>query len=79
MRPGRLDRILYVGAPDAATRKEIFRIRLASMAIEPGIDIDKLALIVSFSLLTSPRSFDRPMDALEPKLPRFVKTRHLQL
>jgi AAA family ATPase len=47
MRPGRLDRILYVGAPDFATRKEIFRIRLAKMAIEPSVDIAELARSVS--------------------------------
>lgn len=46
-RPGRLDRILYVGAPDLPTRKEIFRLRFKSMAIEPGVDIDELARIVS--------------------------------
>lgn len=43
MRPGRLDRILYVGPPDLVTRKEIFTIRLSKMAIEPGVDIDELA------------------------------------
>jgi AAA family ATPase len=46
MRPGRLDRILYVGAPDLATRKEIFRIRLSKMAVEPGSDVDDLARLV---------------------------------
>ncbi|KAK8854718.1 hypothetical protein IAR55_003457 [Kwoniella newhampshirensis] len=45
MRPGRLDRILYVGAPDFATRRDIFRIRLATMAVEPGIDVEELARI----------------------------------
>ncbi|WWD19137.1 hypothetical protein CI109_103595 [Kwoniella shandongensis] len=45
MRPGRLDRILYVGAPDFATRCDIFRIRLKTMAVEPGIDIEELARI----------------------------------
>ncbi|WWD02312.1 hypothetical protein V865_000351 [Kwoniella europaea PYCC6329] len=45
MRPGRLDRILYVGAPDLATRKDIFRIRLATMAVEPGVDVEDLARI----------------------------------
>ncbi|EPS95567.1 hypothetical protein FOMPIDRAFT_1043545 [Fomitopsis schrenkii] len=38
MRPGRLDRILYVGPPDAAGREEILRIRTAGMAVEPGLD-----------------------------------------
>jgi AAA family ATPase len=46
MRPGRLDRILYVGAPDLATRRDIFRIRMSKMAVEPGIDVDELAQIV---------------------------------
>ncbi|OCF57516.1 AAA family ATPase [Kwoniella mangroviensis CBS 10435] len=45
MRPGRLDRILYVGAPDLDTRKDIFRIRLATMAVEPGVDVEELARI----------------------------------
>ncbi|WWC93512.1 hypothetical protein V866_000347 [Kwoniella sp. B9012] len=45
MRPGRLDRILYVGAPDLATRQDIFRIRLATMAVEPGVDVEELARI----------------------------------
>jgi AAA family ATPase len=46
MRPGRLDRILYVGAPDLATRKDIFRIRLSKMAVEPSVDVNELAQIV---------------------------------
>lgn len=46
MRPGRLDRILFVGAPDLATRKDIFRIRFEGMAIEPGVNIDELAKMV---------------------------------
>lgn len=48
MRPGRLDRILYVGAPDLPARREIFRIKLATMALEPGIDLEALALVVSY-------------------------------
>ncbi|ORX38438.1 putative peroxisome biosynthesis protein PAS1 [Kockovaella imperatae] len=43
LRPGRLDRILYVGAPDLQTRRDIFRIRLAKMAVETGVDVDELA------------------------------------
>lgn len=46
MRPGRLDRILYVGAPDLAARRDIFRIKLATMAIEPSLDMEALAQIV---------------------------------
>lgn len=47
MRPGRLDRILFVGAPDFATRKDIFNIRFRAMAIEPGVNVDDLAKMVS--------------------------------
>ena len=46
MRPGRLDRILYVDAPDQAARHEIFRIRLANMAVEPDVSIEPLANVV---------------------------------
>jgi AAA family ATPase len=48
MRPGRLDRILYVGPPDAAGREEILRIRTRDMAVEPGgLDYTALAGMVS--------------------------------
>jgi len=46
MRPGRLDRILYVDAPDQAARHEIFRIRLANMTVEPDVSIEPLASVV---------------------------------
>lgn len=46
MRPGRLDRILFVGAPDATTRRDIFKICLARMAVEEGVDVEQLAMIV---------------------------------
>lgn len=48
MRPGRLDRILYVGPPDHGGRLEIFRIQLRKMAVEPGLDLEKLAQMVRF-------------------------------
>lgn len=43
MRPGRLDKILYVGPPDARGREEILRIRTRHMTIEAGIDFALLA------------------------------------
>lgn len=46
-RPGRLDRILYVGAPDLLTRQEIFKLRMKSMAVDPEVDVAELAKIVS--------------------------------
>ncbi|KIM26415.1 hypothetical protein M408DRAFT_72773 [Serendipita vermifera MAFF 305830] len=43
MRPGRLDRILYVGPPDAPGREEILRIRTRKMALGHGVDFARLA------------------------------------
>jgi len=43
MRPGRLDRLLYVGPPDLQGREEILSIRLAKMSVEPELDIRNLA------------------------------------
>ncbi|KAG8816826.1 AAA+-type ATPase, partial [Serendipita sp. 401] len=45
MRPGRLDRILYVGPPNAAGREEILRVRTKNMAVEEGLDYGYLALL----------------------------------
>ena len=46
MRPGRLDRILYVGPPDQAGREEILRIRMKTMTVDPQIDIPNIAALV---------------------------------
>ncbi|KAG8910536.1 AAA+-type ATPase [Tulasnella sp. 417] len=43
MRPGRLDRILYVGPPDLDARKEILQIKLSKMAVDPALDLNELA------------------------------------
>uniref|UniRef100_A0A6I8S9G4 non-chaperonin molecular chaperone ATPase n=1 Tax=Xenopus tropicalis TaxID=8364 RepID=A0A6I8S9G4_XENTR len=42
MRPGRIDRIIYVPLPDAATRREIFKLRFHSMPISTEICLEKL-------------------------------------
>ncbi|GJJ68372.1 AAA family ATPase [Entomortierella parvispora] len=46
MRPGRIDRILYVSPPDVASRKEILRLQIHSkkMACDSDVDIDQLAI-----------------------------------
>nr|XP_018261557.1 AAA family ATPase [Kwoniella dejecticola CBS 10117]OBR83715.1 AAA family ATPase [Kwoniella dejecticola CBS 10117] len=80
MRPGRLDRILYVGAPDLATRKDIFRIRLSTMAVEPGVDIDELALIAEGCSGAEVASIcqDAALTAMNENLDApFVKKSHL--
>ncbi|CAE7215556.1 unnamed protein product [Rhizoctonia solani] len=43
MRPGRLDKLLYVGPPDSAGRKEILEIRTRKMSVDPELDLDVLA------------------------------------
>ncbi|KWU41498.1 AAA-domain-containing protein, partial [Rhodotorula sp. JG-1b] len=47
MRPGRLDRILYVSPPDLEARKHIFRITFAKMAVNEDVNVDELAELVS--------------------------------
>lgn len=47
MRPGRLDRILYVGPPDQAGIEEILRIKTESMSVDSNLDLAKLAEMVS--------------------------------
>lgn len=46
MRPGRLDRILYVSPPDLESRKKIFSVNFSKMAIAPEVLVDELAIIV---------------------------------
>jgi AAA family ATPase len=50
MRPGRLDRILYVGPPDFEGRQEVIQIQTRGMAVDPALDINTLASIVRTSL-----------------------------
>lgn len=47
MRPGRLDRILYVGPPDFEARCDIFRLQFKKMSVDPKIDVEQLAQMVS--------------------------------
>lgn len=49
MRPGRLDRIVYVGPPDQKGREEILNIWTRSMSVEPGLNVAEIARIVSIS------------------------------
>ena len=46
MRPGRLDRILYVGPPDRQGREEILSIRTNKMAVDPRLDLSEIAELV---------------------------------
>ncbi|KAI7869442.1 P-loop containing nucleoside triphosphate hydrolase protein [Spinellus fusiger] len=42
LRPGRIDRILYVGPPSASSRRDIFKIQMRKMKCDNDIDIDEL-------------------------------------
>uniref|UniRef100_A0A8D2JDB7 Spermatogenesis associated 5 n=1 Tax=Varanus komodoensis TaxID=61221 RepID=A0A8D2JDB7_VARKO len=42
MRPGRLDRIIYVPLPDVATRREIFKIQFRTMPVSDEVHLDEL-------------------------------------
>ncbi|KAM9329720.1 ATPase family gene 2 protein homolog A [Gastrophryne carolinensis] len=44
MRPGRIDRIIYVPLPDSATRREIFKLRFQNMPIDKDVRIEDLVL-----------------------------------
>ncbi|XP_049487098.1 ribosome biogenesis protein SPATA5 isoform X1 [Panthera uncia] len=44
MRPGRIDRIIYVPLPDAATRREIFNLQFHSMPVGNDVDLAELIL-----------------------------------
>ena len=42
MRPGRLDRIVYVPLPDANTRRDIFKIQFRHMPTAEDVNADEL-------------------------------------
>ncbi|KAH9978338.1 P-loop containing nucleoside triphosphate hydrolase protein [Russula compacta] len=46
MRPGKLDRILYLGPPDFAGLMEILRIHTSTIAVDPALDLDAIAALV---------------------------------
>ena len=44
LRPGRLDRVVYVSLPDLATRRQVLDIHTRSMPLAEGVDLEQLAL-----------------------------------
>ncbi|XP_020807953.1 spermatogenesis-associated protein 5 [Drosophila serrata] len=42
LRPGRIDRILYVGLPKTEARREILKIKLRAMPVSKDVDMEKL-------------------------------------
>ncbi|CAI9099495.1 OLC1v1036328C4 [Oldenlandia corymbosa var. corymbosa] len=45
LRPGRFDRLLYVGPPDIKDREEIFRVHLRKMPCSSDVSIGELAIL----------------------------------
>ncbi len=43
LRPGRIDKLIYVPAPDAKAIKEIFKIHTSSMPLSADVDLDQIA------------------------------------
>lgn len=43
MRPGRFDRIVYVGPPDEKARASVFNVHLRGLTVSDDVDIEKLA------------------------------------
>ena len=48
MRPGRLDRLVYVGPPDLGAREDILKIRTRTMRVGPDFDAGEIARMVRF-------------------------------
>ena len=46
MRPGRLDRLLYVGPPDQEGREAVLKIKTKGMQTAPDLDIEEIARLV---------------------------------
>jgi len=42
LRPGRFDRLIYVPAPDHATRLQILKIHTRNMPLTPDVDLDQI-------------------------------------
>ncbi|XP_056640032.1 ribosome biogenesis protein SPATA5-like isoform X1 [Diorhabda sublineata] len=80
LRPGRLDRIVYVPLPDEQTRKEIFRIKFIKMPTT-GVDIDDLVKKTNnySGAEVNAVCHEAAMMALEENLEsRFVEMKHFE-
>lgn len=53
MRPGRLDRVLWVGPPDQQGREEILRIKTRKMTVGPELNVKSIAELVRLAFRSS--------------------------
>lgn len=86
MRPGRLDRIVYVQLPDAETRSEIFRLKLAKIPVSADVKIDELveltegysgAEIEAVCKEAALKALEDSFDILEISSKYFAKALHI--
>ncbi|KNE57632.1 hypothetical protein AMAG_04497 [Allomyces macrogynus ATCC 38327] len=79
LRPGRIDRILYVGPPDRASRLEILKMHTSKMACGP-IDLERLAdqtegcsgaEVVQLCQDAAMQALDRDMDVAQVEMQDF--------
>ncbi|KMQ86150.1 spermatogenesis-associated protein 5 [Lasius niger] len=77
LRPGRLDRIIYVGLPDEETRREIFDIKLRNMPITDEVNIADLVYLTEGYTGAEIQAIchEAAMKALEESLNATVVTR----
>ena len=66
MRPGRLDRLLYVGPPDQEGREAVLKIKTAGMQTAPDLNVEEIArLVCGFTIILCVNSsWLRPTAAL---------------
>jgi AAA family ATPase len=46
LRPGRLDRLIFIGPPDFEDRVAILKVKVESMAADPNLNLKELANLV---------------------------------
>ncbi|CAG8438553.1 16248_t:CDS:10 [Acaulospora morrowiae] len=82
MRPGRIDRILYVGPPDLMSRREIFSIQLKKMSCGLDVDAEEFASmtdgysgaeVVAVCQEAAMCAMDEDLDAKEVRRDHFLK------
>ncbi|RIA96601.1 P-loop containing nucleoside triphosphate hydrolase protein [Glomus cerebriforme] len=82
LRPGRIDRILYVSPPDIQSRKEIFKIQLKKMSHAKDINLEEFATktdgcsgaeIVAICQEAALYAMDEDLEAQEVRVDHFFK------
>ncbi|RXN17851.1 spermatogenesis-associated 5 [Labeo rohita] len=82
MRPGRLDRIIFVPLPDADTRRQIFTLQFRNMPVHPSVHLEDLITAVCREAAlqalqenitaqhVSAGHFDSALNTVRPRIPQ---------